>query len=78
MYLDHAATTPLRAAALQAYVEAAQRLGNPSSLHRSGRSAQLHLEDARDALAATVGAHPSELILTAGGTEADNLSLIHI
>ena len=75
MYLDHAATTPLRAAALQAYVEAAQRLGNPSSLHRSGRSAQLHLEDARDALAATVGAHPSELILTAGGTEADNLAV---
>lgn len=75
VYLDHAATTPLRAAALEAYTEAATRLGNPSSLHRSGRAAQLYLEDARDALAATVGAHPSELILTAGGTEADNLAL---
>ena len=75
VYLDHAATTPMRQVALEAYTEAARRLGNPSSLHRSGRSAQLHLEDARDALAATVGAHPSELILTAGGTEADNLAL---
>lgn len=75
VYLDHAATTPMREAALQAYTEAALRVGNPSSLHRSGRSAQLHLEDARDALAATVGAHPSEVILTGGGTEADNLAL---
>lgn len=75
VYLDHAATTPLRTAALQACAEAAARRGNPSSLHGSGRAAQLHLEDARDRIAATVGAHPSELILTSGGTEADNLAL---
>lgn len=75
IYLDHAATTAMRSAALEAFTDAARHEGNPSSLHGSGRAAQLRLEDARDALAATLGAHPSELVITAGGTEADNLAL---
>lgn len=51
------------------------RTGNPSSLHGSGRRARRAVEDAREALAAAAGAHPSEVIFTSGGTEADNLAV---
>ncbi|MGO1183683.1 MAG: cysteine desulfurase family protein [Micrococcaceae bacterium] len=74
-YLDHAATTEIRPVALEAFAELSARRGNASALHSSGRGAKLALEDARDRLAGTLGAHPSEVILTAGGTEADNLAL---
>lgn len=65
----------MRAVALDAFTNDAARVGNASSLHSAGRSAKLHVEDARDRLAGTLNAHPSEIIFTAGGTEADNLGL---
>ena len=75
IYLDHAATTPVRSTALDAFVAQAQRNGNASALHSAGRSVKLHVEDARDQLAATLAADPTEILFTAGGTEADNLAL---
>ncbi|MFT3877954.1 MAG: cysteine desulfurase family protein [Propioniciclava sp.] len=72
-YLDHAATTPLRPQALTAMHAAWEAVGNPSSLHASGRRARAILEDAREQLADAVGAHPAEVVFTAGGTEADGL-----
>ncbi|MFF1251205.1 cysteine desulfurase family protein [Pseudarthrobacter sp. NPDC058329] len=74
-YLDHAATTPLSPEALAALTRELARTGNPSSLHGSGRRARRAVEDAREALAASAGAHPSEVIFTSGGTEADNLAV---
>ncbi|NUT69995.1 cysteine desulfurase family protein [Pseudarthrobacter sp. C4D7] len=74
-YLDHAATTPLSEAALTAMTRELARTGNPSSLHGSGRRARRAVEDAREAIAAAAGAHPSEVIFTSGGTEADNLAV---
>lgn len=75
VYLDHAATTPLAAEALAALTRELARTGNPSSLHGSGRRARRAVEDARETIAATAGAHPSEVIFTSGGTEADNLAV---
>ncbi|MDQ0825100.1 cysteine desulfurase [Arthrobacter sp. B2I5] len=74
-YLDHAATTPLSAAALAALTRELARTGNPSSLHGSGRRARRAVEDAREIIAAAAGAHPSEVIFTSGGTESDNLAV---
>ncbi|MCJ1699992.1 cysteine desulfurase [Rathayibacter festucae] len=75
IYLDHAATTPLRASALAAFAEASAQPGNPSSVHGSGQEARRRLEDARSAIAVALGCEPIEVILTAGGTEAINLAL---
>ena len=75
VYLDHAATTPLSAEALAALTRELSRTGNPSSLHGSGRRARRSVEDAREAVAAAAGAHPSEVIFTSGGTESDNLAV---
>ena len=75
MYLDHAATTPISAPALAALTTELSRNGNPSSLHGSGRRARAVVEQARETLAAAAGAHPSEVIFTSGGTEADNLAV---
>lgn len=75
IYLDHAATTPVRDAALEAFVTQAKRNGNASALHSAGRSVKFHVEDARDQLAATLSADPTEILFTAGGTESDNLAL---
>lgn len=75
MHLDHAATAAVRPSALAALAEAAALPGNPASLHTSGRRAKLRLEEAREAVAASLGAHPSEVVLTSGGTEADNLAV---
>ncbi len=74
-YLDHAATTPLSAEALAALTRELARTGNPSSLHGSGRRARRAVEEARETIAAAAGAHPSEVIFTSGGTEADNLAV---
>jgi len=74
-YLDHAATTPMRPAAREAWLEACEEGGNPSSLHASGRRARARLEDARERIAAAVGAHPTEVIFTSGATEANNLAI---
>ena len=74
-YLDHAATTPMLPQAIDAVRAALSRVGNPSSLHASGRAARRTVEEAREALAEAVGARPSEVIFTSGGTEADNLAV---
>ncbi|WP_427171638.1 cysteine desulfurase family protein [Arthrobacter sp. 92] len=75
VYLDHAATTPIAAEALAALTSELARTGNPSSLHGSGRRARRSVEDAREIIATAAGAHPSEIIFTSGGTEADNLAV---
>ncbi|WP_159619442.1 cysteine desulfurase family protein [Ruania rhizosphaerae] len=74
-YLDHAATTPVRPGAAAAYAEALEQVGNPSSLHAAGRAARRLVEESRESIAADLGAHPTEVIFTAGGTEADNLAV---
>lgn len=77
VYLDHAATTPLRAEVRDAMLTAyGERWGNPSSVHRFGREARAALEGARARLAAVIGAHPAEVVFTRGGTEADNLAVL--
>lgn len=74
-YLDHAATTPMSPAALAAFVGEAQRTGNASSLHSAGRAARRAVEESRETVARALGARPSEVIFTAGGTESDNLAI---
>ena len=74
-YLDHAATTPMVAEAVEAMTRELTRVGNASSLHGSGRAARRVVEEARELIAARVGAKPAEVIFTSGGTEADNLAL---
>src|SRR5438067_1352697 len=74
-YVDHAATTPMHPAAVEAMHEAMLRTGNASSLHTSGRRARRAVEEAREQIAAAVGARPSEVIFTSGGTEGDNLAV---
>ena len=74
-YLDHAATTPMSPAALEAFVAELAQTGNPSSLHAAGRAARRVVEESREAVAAALGARPSEVIFTAGGTESDNLAI---
>ncbi|MDO5645996.1 MAG: aminotransferase class V-fold PLP-dependent enzyme [Dermabacter sp.] len=75
VYLDHAATTSARTAALEAYLEAARTLGNPSSQHASGRRVRGIVDDALAHMAQLLGVPASWLILTSGGTESDNLAL---
>ncbi|MEV4538436.1 cysteine desulfurase family protein [Asanoa sp. NPDC049518] len=74
-YLDHAATTPMLDEAIEAYAATAREVGNPSSLHAAGRCARRHVEESRERIAAVLGARPSEVIFTGGGTEADNLAV---
>jgi cysteine desulfurase len=74
-YLDHAATTPMRPEAIAAVAAVMGQVGNPSSLHAAGRAARRRVEEAREELAAALGARPSEVIFTAGGTESDNLAV---
>ena len=76
VYLDHAASAPLRAEAAAAMHEAWGQAGNPSSLHTAGRAARRILEESREAIAAALGARPAEVIFTSGGTEANNLILL--
>ncbi|MEU3271592.1 cysteine desulfurase family protein [Saccharomonospora sp. NPDC006951] len=74
-YLDHAATTPMLPSAVAAMSEALSSVGNASSLHSSGRRARRVVEEARETVADALGARPSEVIFTAGGTESDNLAV---
>lgn len=77
IYLDHAATTPLDPRVAEAATEAAvEGFANPSSLHEAGRRARRVVETGRAQVAALLNADPSEIVFTAGGTEADNLALI--
>ncbi|MFI1111196.1 MULTISPECIES: cysteine desulfurase family protein [Streptomyces] len=74
-YLDHAATTPMLPEAIEALTAHLAVTGNASSLHAAGRTARRTVEEARETLAASLGARPSEVVLTSGGTEADNLAV---
>jgi cysteine desulfurase len=76
IYLDHAATTPLRHEALDAMLPLlTEDFGNPSSAHSAGRRARAALDQAHEAVAARLNAEPREIIFTSGGTEANNLAL---
>ncbi|MBD7906905.1 cysteine desulfurase family protein [Sporosarcina gallistercoris] len=76
IYLDHAATTPIRPEVAEVYMETMQMVpGNPSSVHSHGRAARKQVDDARQLLARSIHAEPSELVFTSGGTEADNLAV---
>lgn len=75
LYLDHAATTPVRPEAWQAMAPFAERFGNSSGSHAFSRRAKNALEEGRERAAAILGCQPSEIVFTAGGTEADNLAV---
>lgn len=75
VYLDHAATTPMASAAIEAMTAELALVGNASSLHASGRRARRVLEESRERIAAALGSRPGEVVFTSGGTEADNLAL---
>ncbi|MET7287482.1 cysteine desulfurase family protein [Streptomyces sp. NPDC005573] len=74
-YLDHAATTPMLPEAAEALTAQLSITGNASSLHASGRRARRTVEESRESLADALGARPSEVVFTSGGTEADNLAV---
>jgi cysteine desulfurase len=79
IYLDHAATTPVRTevrAAMEPFFES--RFGNPSSTHRWGREARAALDEARERVASALGAHPDEVCFTSGGTEGDNFAILGV
>lgn len=77
VYLDHNATTPMRPAVRELYLEWLDRArGNPSSVHRSGREARSALDEARERVAAALSVHEDEIVFTAGGTEALQLALL--
>ncbi len=75
VYFDNAATAPINPVALEAYLEQARSLGNPSSLHGYGRDARKNVEDAREKLALLLDCQPNEIIFTASGTESNNLAI---
>lgn len=76
VYLDHAASTPMRAEAREAWLAASiKHHANPTGAHHSARSARRALDDARDEVAAALGRPPAELVFTSGGSEADNLAV---
>jgi cysteine desulfurase len=77
IYLDHAATTPVRAEVLAAMTPFfGPRFGNPSSVHRWGREARAALDEARERVAVCLGAHPDEVCFTSCGTEGDNFAIL--
>ncbi|MBL7472107.1 cysteine desulfurase family protein [Robertkochia sediminum] len=77
IYLDNAATTPIRPEVIAYMLEGMEKhFGNPSSTHSYGRASKARIEKARKAIASLLHAHPSEIIFTSGGTEADNMALI--
>lgn len=75
-YLDHAAGSPVLPEVVNAMVPALGLPGNPNSTHAAGRRARRMLEEARELIAARVGAQPSEVIFTSGGTESNNLAIL--
>ncbi|MGW0807025.1 cysteine desulfurase family protein [Nonomuraea sp. NPDC002799] len=74
-YLDHAATTPMLPEAIEAMTDQLKRVGNASSLHATGRQVRRVVEESRETIADALGARPSEVVFTSGGTEADNLAI---
>jgi cysteine desulfurase len=75
VYLDHAATTPMLPAAVEAMTAHLLDVGNPSSLHASGRQARRLVEESREIIAQAMNCRPGEVVFTSGGTEADNLAV---
>lgn len=75
VYMDHNATTAVRPAVKDAALRALELTGNASSVHGSGRAARKMMEDAREKVAALVGARPEDVVFTSGGTEANNQAL---
>lgn len=75
IYLDHAATTPLRPEAREAWLRAAAVVGNPASAHAAGRAARKIVEDVREQVAALLDAEPRGVVFTSGATEANNLAI---
>src|SRR3978361_577186 len=75
VYLDHAATTPMSSEVLAAYVSALSVVGNPSAIHSQGQNAKRMLEEAREQVAASLGADSVEVTFTSGGTESVNLAV---
>jgi cysteine desulfurase len=75
VYLDHAATTPMLPAAVEVMTRHLGDVGNPSSLHASGRAARRLVEESRETIAQALNCRPGEVVFTSGGTEADNLAL---
>ncbi len=75
IYLDYAATTPIRDEVLDSYVHYLKELGNPSSVHTSGQAVRKALEEAREQLANCLGCNRSEVIFTSGGTESNNTAI---
>ncbi|MEP7091560.1 MAG: cysteine desulfurase family protein [Nocardioidaceae bacterium] len=75
VYLDHAASTPMYPEAVAAMTGQLTRLGNPSSLHASGRAARRVVEESRETIAQALNCRPGEVVFTSGGTESDNLAL---
>ena len=75
IYLDHAATSPLRPEAREAWLAASAVIGNPSSIHGAGQEARRIVEDARERLAEALDCDPVEVVFTSGGTESVNLGI---
>jgi cysteine desulfurase len=75
VYLDHAATTPMLPQAAETMAGLLTEVGNASSLHAAGRRARRVVEESRETVAAALGARPSEVVFTSGGTESDNLAI---
>jgi cysteine desulfurase len=75
VYLDHAATTPMVPAAVEAMTAHLADVGNASSLHASGRRARRVVEESRETIAQALGCRPGEVVFTSGGTESDNLAV---
>jgi cysteine desulfurase len=79
IYLDHAATTPVRPEVLEAMAPFWEgRFGNPSSMHRWGRDARTALDEARERIAQALGAGVDEIVITSGGTEGDNFAILGV
>ena len=79
IYLDHNATTPVAPEVLHIVTSVLQdQMGNPSSVHSMGRSARVLVDEAREQVASLIGASPSEIVFTSGGTEANNLALLGV
>jgi len=75
VYLDHAATSPIKPEVLECFTKHLTLVGNPSSVHSSGQVARKALEEAREQVAKAVNANRNEVIFTSGGTESDNLAI---
>src|SRR6478609_2542657 len=75
VYLDHAATTPMRPEAIDAMLDAMRLVGNPASIHSAGQQAKRLLEESRERVAATLGVDGIEVVFTGNGTEAVNLAI---